>query len=221
MSICTPPSPKKETTPFTEDYYLRGKEKGLSNYQNYRWLPDQTLPFARHLQWHLGLKSEDVILDHGASRGYLVKALRMNGLNARGMDISEWAVENCDPSVKDCMSTELVTGSMIYDWVISKDCWEHIPEPVLRDLVPALGKSVRKGIFIVVPLTGYTSGRYIRDEDESDPTHQIRFTLPDWLLFLTDLLPEFNVTGSYCIHGIKPAAEQKRQSCGFFTMTRR
>lgn len=208
-------------TPFTEDYYCNGKSKGLSNYENYRWLPDLTLPFARHLQWHLGLKPEDIILDHGASRGFLVKALRMNGLNARGMDISEWAVANCDPAVKEHMSNELVVGSMIYDWVIAKDVWEHIPVEKLQSLVPELGKSVRKGIFIVVPLTGYTNGKYVREEDEMDSTHVVRFTLDDWLLFLTDLLPEFNVNGSYCIHGIKPASVQKRQSCGFFTCTRR
>lgn len=208
-------------TPYTEDYYLRGKETGLSNYENYRWLPDQTLPFARHLQWHLGLKADDVILEMGAARGFLVKALRMNGLNARGMDISKWAVENCDPEVKPYMSLELVTAPMIYDWVIAKDCWEHIDKAELEELIPKLGQSCRKGIFIVVPLTSYTNGEYLRPEDEADPTHKIRFTLPDWLLFLTELLPDFNVSGSYHIHGIKPASVQKRQSCGFFTMTRR
>lgn len=207
---------------FDADYYLRGVQSGKSAYaEPYVWRADLTLPFARHLQWYLRLKNDDVILDYGASRGYLVKALRMNGLNARGMDISEWAVANCDPAVKDHMSTELTTGSMIYDWVIAKDTLEHIEHTELRTLIPKLGESVRKGIFIVVPLTAYTSGEYLRPQDEADPTHQIRFTLPDWLLFLTDLLPEFNVSGSYHIHGIKPASIEKRQSCGFFTCTRR
>jgi cyclopropane fatty-acyl-phospholipid synthase-like methyltransferase len=207
-------------SPYTSDYFLNGKATGKSNYEGYRWLPDATLPFARHLQWFLHLDGQDVILDHGCARGYLVKALRLNGLNARGMDISEWAIENCDPSVKEHVSNDLVTGDKIYDWVIAKDCWEHIELNDLKTLVPKFGHSVRKGIFIVVPLTAYTSGPYVRAEDEQDPTHKIRFTLPDWLLFLTDLLPEFNVCGSYHIHGIKPASVEKRQSCGFFTMTR-
>lgn len=216
MSLCPPPSAQ-----FDADYYLRGVETGKSSYTGYSWKPDLSLPFARHLQWYLGLKPEDVILDVGAARGYLVKALRMNGLNARGMDISTWAVENCDPSVKEHMSTELVTGPMIYDWVTMKDVAEHIALEDLKDLILKLGESCRKGLFLVVPLTAYTGGAYLREEDEADPTHKIRFTLPDWLLFLTDLLPDFNVNGSYHIHGIKPASVQKRQSCGFFTMTRR
>lgn len=214
-------APPATEIPYSREYYMEGKQLGLSNYENYSWKPDLTLPFARHLQWYLHLKMDDVIMEIGSARGYLVKALRMHGLNARGMDISPWAVENCDPDVRPYMSTELTTGPMIYDWVIAKDVAEHIPMETLKELLPKLGASCRKGIFLVVPLTDYFNGRYVRDEDEADPTHQIRFTLPDWLLFLTDLLPEFNVNGSFCIHGIKPAAQEKRASCGFFTCTRR
>jgi hypothetical protein len=207
---------------FDADYFLRGKETGKSAYEKpYVWLADLTLPFARHLQWHLHLQAQDVVLDYGCARGFLVKALRMNGINARGMDISKWAIENCDPAVKDYVSNELVTGDMIYDWVNLKDVAEHLDKEELTSLIPLLGKSSRKGLFIVVPLTAYTGGAYLREQDEADPTHKIRFTLPDWLMFLTDLLPDFNINGSYHIHGIKPASVEKRQSCGFFTCTRR
>lgn len=215
MSLCPPPSAQ-----FDADYYLRGVETGKSSYTDYSWKPDLTLPFARHLQWYLGLESKDVIMEIGAARGYLVKALRMHGLNARGMDISEWAVENCDPAVREYMSTEFVSGPMIYDWIIGKDLAEHIALDDLKDLIPTWGKSARKGIFLVVPLTAYTGSKYLRDEDEADPTHKVRFTLPDWLLFLQGLLPQFNINGSYHIHGIKPASSQVSQSCGFFTCTR-
>jgi hypothetical protein len=213
--------PPPASAQFDQAYYLDGIRTGKSNYENFRWLPDQTLPFARHLQWHLGLKPEDVIMEIGAARGYLVKALRMNGLNARGMDISEWAVANCDPAVKEYMSTELVTGAMIYDWVVGKDTLEHIQIDDLKALLPKLGASSRKGLFFVVPLTGYYGGAYLRVEDEADTTHKIRFTLPDWLMLFHNTLPDFNANGSYCIRGIKPAAEVVPQSCGFFTLTRR
>ncbi len=220
MSLCPPPSAQFDSSPYTEDYYLRGKEKGLSNYEDYRWLPDQTLPFARHLQWYLHLKMEDIIMEIGSARGFLIKALRMHGLNARGMDISEWAVQNCDPDVKPYLSTTFVSGPLIYDWIIGKDLAEHIELDELKHTVPKWGKSVRKGIFLVVPLTGYRGGAYLREEDQADPTHKVRFTLPDWVLFLQELLPDFNINGSYHIHGIKPASSQVPQSCGFFTCTR-
>lgn len=216
MSLPPPPSAQ-----FDKDYYMDGLRTGKSNYEGYSWKPDLTLPFARSLQWYLRLKNDDMILDMGAARGYLVKALRMHGLNAWGMDISTWAVENCDPEVRQYMSTELTTGHMIYDWVISKDTLEHIFLDDLKDLLPKLGASCRKGMFFVVPLTGYHGGSYLRPEDEADPTHRIRFTLPNWLDLLTEHLPEFNVNGSFDIKGIKPASSQVPQSCGFLTLTRR
>lgn len=215
MSLCPPPSAQ-----FDADYYLRGVETGKSSYCDYSWKPDLSLPFARSLQWYLGLKSEDVVLDFGCARGYLVKALRMNGLNARGTDISEWAIANCDPDVKPHVSNELTTGHMIYDWVVCKDTAEHIHLDDLRDLLPKLGASSRKGLFFVVPLTGYFGGAYLRPEDEADPTHKVRYTLPDWLKLFQQTLPDFNANGSYHIHGIKPASSQVPQSCGFFTLTR-
>lgn len=216
-----PPTVAASSSPYTCEYYMDGKRLKLSNYESYSWKPDLTLPFARHLQWYLHLTVGDIVMEIGAARGFLVKALRMHGLNARGMDISEWAVENCDPAVKDYMSTQFVIGEKMYDWIIGKDVAEHISLEELRALVPLWGFSARKGIFLVVPLTGYRGGAYLRNEDEADPTHKIRFTLPDWLQLLQELLPDFNCNGSYHIHGIKPASSQMPQSCGFFTCTRR
>lgn len=216
-----PPTIAATSSPYTREYYMDGKRLGLSNYERYEWKPDLTLPFARHLQWYLHLTVGDIVMEIGAARGFLVKALRMHGLNARGMDISDWAVENCDPAVRDYMSTQFVSGEKMYDWIIGKDLAEHLALEELKALVPLWGFSARKGIFLVVPLTDYYGGRYIREEDEADPTHKIRFTLPDWLLLLQELLPEFNVNGSFHIHGIKPASSQMPQSCGFLTCTRR
>jgi hypothetical protein len=34
--------------PYTEDYFMRGPESGLSNYRDYQWLPDLTIPMADH-----------------------------------------------------------------------------------------------------------------------------------------------------------------------------
>ena len=36
-------------TPFTEDYYERGVELGISGYTRYRWLPEATLALAHEL----------------------------------------------------------------------------------------------------------------------------------------------------------------------------
>lgn len=208
--------PAKEC-PFTEGYYMRGEG---SNYRDYRWLGEVSLTFAIHLANHLEMQAGSTVLDVGCSRGYLVKALRMMRMRATGYDISTWAIENCDPDVKDYVSTELIAEPEQYDFIISKDTIEHIPIEELSELIPRLCASTKRALLFIVPLTAYFGGKYLREEDEADVTHKIRFTLPDWLLFLGPLAKGFTVSGSYHIKGCKAASEKVPQSCGFFTLTR-
>lgn len=205
---------------FGEGYFMRGPELGVSNYSNYRWLGEITLTFAICLSRYLGIKGGDRVLDVGCSRGFLVRALRMMGVFAFGYDISKWAIENCDPEVKGFVSNQLVADPMSIDWVILKDVCEHIEKNDLVELIQKLASATRNGMLIVVPLSAYTGGRYVRDEDEMDVTHIHRWTLSDWLLFLTENAPEFTVSGSYYIKGIKECCKAAKMSCGFFTLKR-
>lgn len=205
---------------FNEDYYLRGKESGLSNYENYRWLGDVTLTYAIYLRRHLGIQEGDKVLEIGCARGYLVKALRMMKIEATGQDVSEWAIANCDPDVVGFVSTVLETNSREYDYVIGKDTLEHIPIQVLQSLIPRLCYATKKTLLFIVPLTSEKGGRFLRQEDEMDQTHIVRFTLHDWLLFLAPLASEFTVHGSYHLPGVKPASTEVPQSCGFLTLER-
>lgn len=205
---------------FGEDYFMRGQELGLSNYTAYSWLPELTLAMADHLKKHLHIQDGDSVYDFGCSRGYLIKALNMLGVKATGYDISRWAIENCDEGVKGLVSNTLSAGALSRDFVISKDCMEHIPLSQLNQIIPKLCDSCRKSLLFIVPLTAYSGGAYVRKEDEMDSTHLIRYTLPDWLLLLAKLAPDFTVSGSYHIEGLKPASSQVPQSCGFFTLQR-
>lgn len=203
--------------PFNEGYYMRGEG---SNYKDYQWMGEVTLTFAIHLMHHLGMRSGDKALDFGAARGFLVRALRMMHVDAFGYDISEWAVENCDENVKEFMSTTLNVQPKEYDFIISKDCWEHLSTKELEEIVPKLCSSTKKAILAIVPLTAYFGGKYLRPEDELDVTHKIRFSLHDWLVFLQPLAKDFTVSGAYHIKGCKAASEKVPQSCGFLTLTR-
>jgi hypothetical protein len=203
--------------PFNEGYYMRGEG---SNYKDYKWLGEVTLTFAIYLQRHLGMTEGSRVLDVGCARGFLVRALRMMRMKAFGYDISDWAIENCDPEVTPFVSTELSSKPEEWDYVLSKDTLEHVPIEQLKVLVPKLCQATRKALLFIVPLTGYFGGKYLREEDEADSTHLIRFSLTDWLLFLQPLAPDFTVSGAYHIKGCKAASEKVQQSCGFLTLTR-
>lgn len=208
---------KVDDSPFTEGYYMRGEG---SNYLDYRWLGEVTLTFAIHLKNHLGMAEGSRVLDVGCARGYLVRALRMMRMKAFGYDISEWAIENCDPEVRGLVSTSLSAEPEEWDYVLSKDAMEHVSKKELEELIPKLCAATRKSLLFIVPLTAYFGGMYLRPEDEADKTHKIRFSLTDWLLFLQPLAKDFTVMGAYHIRGCKAASEQVPQSCGFLTLTR-
>jgi len=204
--------------PFTEDYFMRGPETGLSNYRQYSWKPELTIPACRKVAEYMGIRVGDSTLDVGCSRGYYVKAMRILGYRAFGYDISEWAISNCDPDVKEFVSNELPKRA--FDWATLKDVCEHIPLDSLTRLIRRLNDSITKGMLIIVPLADNTGERYVRDEDNADSTHVIRWNLNEWITFLEEAAPDFNVNGSYNIHGIKPAAGKDYHSCGFLTLIR-
>lgn len=204
--------------PFTEDYFLRGQESGISNFTDYRWMPDASVAWAVALKKFLGIKEGESVLDVGAARGYYCKALRMLGVDAYGYDISEWAVENCHPDVKPFMSTHL-NGSD-FDYIYAKDVCEHIDPQELILLINHLLSHVRRKLFIIVPLAEKKGGAYVHPKEELDKTHVNRWTLPDWLTFFGKLTESFVITGGYRYPWLKPGAYEVERGYGFITLER-
>lgn len=209
---------------FDEDYYLRGPESGKSNYVDYHWMPALTLDYANKLQRHLGLTAEHSVLDFGCARGYLVKALRMHGIDARGYDISEWAIQNCDEAVKDSVSSNPEFAFQGTDWFHSKDTFEHIQPEDLWEIIRGMMQHARTGIFFIVPLSLCINGAYVYPPDNKDATHIIRWTMPQWVNWLHDVISQSTekwvLQASYNMHGLKKASDDYPFSTGFFTIKR-
>lgn len=204
--------------PFDENYFMNGIATGVSNYVDYRWLPEISLPCVHRMMNHLGARTGELVLDVGCALGMYVKALRLMGFEAFGYDISEWAIANCDPAVKSYVSTSWPT--YFPDWVTMKDCAEHIPVGQLGELFAKLDVKRPKGLLIIVPLTSTEGGQYLREEDEMDKTHLIRWPLASWIEFLETFFPKYTLSASYHLPGIKPASEQVAHSTGFFKLLR-
>jgi len=211
-------------SPFYDaDYYLNGPATSKSNYENYSWKPDLTLPMADHLKRVLHIKDGGTVLDFGCARGYLVKALRMRGVNAFGCDSSEWAIENCDEAVKGYVSRDIPIDQ--FDHIICKDVLEHIHPAELFPLLCDLVVLMRKSLLVIVPLTASVDEPYLRPEDNTDPSHVIRWPLHVWLQQIDRLVmggpcDGIIVTGSWHYPGLKPASSEVPKSCGFIQFTR-
>jgi Methyltransferase domain len=208
-------SEKQSGEQFDSDYFLHGKQTGKSLYENYRWLPKLTVPMAARIVSHCGIRSHHSILDFGCARGYLVRALRYElGYNAWGHDISQWALENCDPLVKDYL---IANNSAIFDrsfdWIIAKDVLEHVDDVCSA---MALLKTAGVGILVIVPIA---HGReYDVPEYEEDVTHIHRHPLSWWMGHLCQA--GWSVEGRYHIDGIKENYKQYPTGNGFIVARR-
>ena len=189
---------------YDADYFLRGKQSGKSLYEDYRWLPNLTIPMAERIVAHCGIHPVDRVLDFGCARGYLVKALRELGYAAYGFDISKWAIDNSDPSVSYYLTRlpEIAFDKEQYGWIIAKDVLEHVQ--YVEYAIQRLMAHASVGVFAVVPLSKFDNngrGYYVIEEYEKDVTHCQRWTLQKWAgMFLS---PGWRVEASYRVPGIK------------------
>lgn len=80
---------------FGQMYFDGPRDYGYGGYRyDGRWRP-----VARDIIAHFGLKAGDRVLDVGCAKGFLVKDLMLElpGLEAFGLDISEYAMMHCEP----------------------------------------------------------------------------------------------------------------------------
>ena len=186
---------------YDESYFLRGKETGKSLYTNYRWMPDLTIPMCEAIVNHCRINKGAHVLDFGCARGYTVKALRALGYDAYGLDCSEWAIDNCDPDVRDFVEHGgVITPYDTYEWVIAKDVLEHVEDA--KFVTECFMEVATAGIFVVVPLALKDfDKRYVIRNYDKDITHIHRLTLASWAEMF--MVPGWSVEASYRLPGVK------------------
>lgn len=171
---------------YNENYFENGVVSGVSGYENYRWMPELTLRMAFHMINSLGIKVGESILDFGCAKGFLVKSFRLFDFEAFGCDISDYAISTVDEEVKPyCWVIDSCDDLNIfkrnYDWMISKDVFEHLCEEDLRNLLTNSRNYVKK-IFLVIPLAQNDEcGTYIVPEYDKDITHILAKSYKWWI----------------------------------------
>jgi len=82
---------------YGQEYFDGPREVGYGGYRyDGRWVP-----IAEDIVRHFELKAGDRVLDVGCAKGFLVKDLMKvcPGLEAFGLDVSEYALTHCEPEV--------------------------------------------------------------------------------------------------------------------------
>lgn len=162
---------------FDEKYFEDGVRHRVSAYENYRWMPERTIREASSIINNIKF---DTALDFGCAKGFMVYALRLLGKEAYGADVSEYAVTNCHPKVKDYLQV-IESASQLkggWDLIIAKDVLEHIPHESIPEVLSELRRRC-KTLFVAVPLGD--GKRYRIREYEMDVTHLVREPEEWWL----------------------------------------
>ena len=207
---------------YNKDYYENGVELNISGYTNFQWMPTMTKAMCKTIIEHLDIKKKNTILDFGCAKGFIVKAFCQLGYQAYGVDISEYAYSQRDKDVYDRIfhysDTEALKRILStfdpFDFIISKDVFEHIPYEEIGSLLKTLSIFSHK-IFAIVPLGD--KGKYIIPDYENDITHIIRENREWWEQTFIDNgfeLEKFD----YLIPGIKDNWSEYKEGNGFFIL---
>lgn len=96
-------------------------------------------PYARDAEWQAhfaGIADAIVrelgpasVLDVGCAIGLLVEALRARGVEAYGVDVSEYAIKEVHPSIRDFCTLQPATAPFgrRYDLIVCIEVLEHLP----------------------------------------------------------------------------------------------
>jgi len=180
---------------FDRDYFMNGIHTGKSLYQNYRWMPEVSIPMAAAIK---GLYPFCSVLDYGCAMGYLVYALRLLGVEAYGYDISDFAVENAHDSIINFIYDNKVAIPRV-DVIFGKDVLEHSSKEFVRDELESLLDIAPRACFII-PMG--SNGFYRIHDYEKDQSHLIREDEEWWIKkFIASGWKKIDF--SYHIEGIK------------------
>lgn len=115
------------------------QENPSAEYGRYYYRHDCGVPYERNSHWleFFGKVADGIVrdlrpatvLDAGCAMGFLVEALRERGVEAWGIDVSEYAISQVHESVREYCQVGTLAEPLPrrYDLIVSIEVLEHIP----------------------------------------------------------------------------------------------
>jgi SAM-dependent methyltransferase len=141
------------------DYY---NETHLGGHGDYSWDNEHWRDFFMSVADRLiGAFAPATVLDVGCARGLLVQAFALQGVDSRGLDISEHAVASAHEDVRDRLTVASATAPIEgrYDLVTCVEVLEHMSEADAQLAIDRLTEVTDRVLFSSSP------------EDHDEPTH--------------------------------------------------
>lgn len=126
------------------------------------------------------------ILDVGCAMGYLVGRLRAKGIDAWGVDISQYAINHAPDGIKPYLKVASADAIPFkdneFDIVFSASTLEHLPPDIVLKAISEIKRVGHRGIIAVTPGTD--------PHFDEDATHRMKQSLSWWRV---QFPPEFEV----------------------------
>jgi 2-polyprenyl-3-methyl-5-hydroxy-6-metoxy-1,4-benzoquinol methylase len=138
---------------YDKDYFENGVASNKSNYIDYSWarLGSYFQKTAKHIVDKFAPSSS---LDVGCAKGFLVRALSDLGVDAHGIDPSEYAFDEVPADIKGRtvigIAQEIYLEDSTFDVVTCFDVLEHIPEDDIPQVLSELFRVSKQWVILRV-----------------------------------------------------------------------
>ena len=168
---------------YDENYY---DGSGKSNYLTYTF---ESSPFAQHVaaisRYMRTFGLTGPVLDVGCAKGYLVYVLRQRGIEAFGVDWSEYALSCANADIQPYLvlasAMQLPFRGQTFSLAVTHDVLEHLDEPAAEAALCECARVSRRQLHQV------NTGRLPEWLYEQDESHVLKLTLPQWRIMAGNL----------------------------------
>lgn len=148
-------------------------------------------PVIPTFQAHFDISAGDSLLDVGCAKGFMLYDFKrlLPGLELHGIDISEYAIENCKPEIANALQVasaeSLPFDDKSIDFTISITTLHNLDLPQLTTALHEIQRVTRRGSFITVDA-------YRNDEEKArmeawNLTAKTMMHVEDWKQYFSDV----------------------------------
>lgn len=137
---------------YDETYFAHGKQAGISGYTDYARCRELLFEWCKVVEEVLEPKS---VLDVGAAYGFVPEYFGRYGVEAAGVEPSEYARQHSRvPLLAGALPTLPIPRGRRYDTVLCTEVLEHIPEDLIAASMRELSRVTDRALLLLVMLEG-------------------------------------------------------------------
>lgn len=169
------------------DYHYFDNPKSLSGFRGFFEEGNSAeghRDFVKEAQTIASIPGLRNVLDVGCAKGFLVKALRNLGIQAYGIDISEYALSKAEASIRPYlrqMRVQDIGDVQQYDIIHTNGVLVYLKIPEIKKVLQCFYRIAKMGIIVIDPTREQTQAWYDAGSVETlDPLRKQELSQREW-----------------------------------------